>query len=66
MARTCERRRTRASSRCARSAAPLAPGARQTAQPPARLRSRSPPGARAAPHASRRARGRQLSRMPGT
>jgi len=41
----------------------FAPGARKAAQPHAR----SPPalGARAAPHASRRARGRQLSRMPG-
>jgi len=61
--------------RCARSAARFAPGARQTAQPTARSRvahERSNAtlptnsGARGAPHASRRARGRQFSRMPGT
>jgi len=40
--------------------------ARQTVQPHARLRLALPLGARAAPHASRRARAKQFSRMPGT
>jgi len=55
------------SSRCARSAARLPPGARQAVQPHARSAffSPAPLGARAAPHASRRARAKQFSRMPG-
>jgi len=53
-------------SRCARRAARFAPGARKAAQPPARTPLLSLfPGARAAPHASRRARGKQHSRLPG-